>query len=213
MPFVGQCGATIISKRHLLTAAHCIVNVVNVAGSKDIKFIRRGDYFLADLRLINDIDDNNFHSYNVSNRTYIHHNYNFDKFTNDIAVVEYPKGFDFGIQPIRLAADFVENEGEMAFAVGYGKYQPNDSENLTHSYFLREGVFVFRETEYCSQTWTKPDIERKICSGEYGRGTALGDSGGPLMKNGDDGKWYQVGICSYGKRNSHFDRKTHPGWF
>uniref|UniRef100_A0AC35FL61 Peptidase S1 domain-containing protein n=1 Tax=Panagrolaimus sp. PS1159 TaxID=55785 RepID=A0AC35FL61_9BILA len=163
------------------------------------------------MRLINDIHDRNLSSYNVSNRAYVHSSYNFDKFTNDIAIIEYPENFDFGVEPIRLASDFVENEGEMAFAVGYGKYQPNDSASLIHSYHLREGVFVFREPEYCKETWTKPNIKQKICSGEYGRGTSLGDSGGPLMKNGDDGKWYQVGICSYGRKNSMFDRKTYPG--
>uniref|UniRef100_A0A7E4VWA8 Peptidase S1 domain-containing protein n=1 Tax=Panagrellus redivivus TaxID=6233 RepID=A0A7E4VWA8_PANRE len=206
-----QCGATIISKRHLLTAAHCVAFYGKVSGA-DIRMVDYANELWIDMRLINDINDTNRENYNITTRYYFHPSYRFQKFANDIAIVEMPEGFDFGVEPIRLAADFKEDEGEMAFTVGYGKYNPgNVTSEMRESYHLREGIFVFREAAYCSQTWAKPDIRRKLCAGEYGRGTAIGDSGGPLMKNGDDGKWYQVGICSYGRRNHSIDRKTYPG--
>ena len=81
---------------------------------------------------------------------------------------------------------------------------------MEDSYFLRETFFAFHTPEYCLQALKRYNPKHKICAGESGRGTASGDSGGPLLKNGDDGKWYQVGICSYGKRGE-MDKKKHPG--
>lgn len=87
----------------------------------------------------------------------------------------------------------------------------SESDNLTVARELREGVFVLRDSNFCKQTWAKPDTRKKICAGELGRGTARGDSGGPLMKNSDDGKWYQIGITSYGNRQKKFNRRDYPG--
>ncbi|KJH45968.1 hypothetical protein DICVIV_07969 [Dictyocaulus viviparus] len=38
----------------------------------------------------------------------------------------------------------------------------------------------------------------QLCCGSFGQGTAQGDSGGPLMVKSANGRWYQIGITSYG---------------
>lgn len=42
---------------------------------------------------------------------------------SDIAVVEFPEGTNFGVDPITLAKDYVEEDGDDAVIVGYGRYR------------------------------------------------------------------------------------------
>ena len=50
------------------------------------------------------------------------------------------------------------------------------------------------------------DKERNLCAGgsaKGGLGTCKGDSGGPLQCQSSDGKWFQVGITSWGQPCAH----------
>lgn len=42
------------------------------------------------------------------------------------------------------------------------------------------------------------DPNVQVCAGIRGKDTCQGDSGGPLVSKGSDGRWYLVGITSYG---------------
>lgn len=50
----------------------------------------------------------------------------------------------------------------------------------------------------CLNTQYNIDYLTQICAGQIGRDTCQGDSGGPLVSKGSDGRWYLVGITSYG---------------
>ena len=39
---------------------------------------------------------------------------------NDIAIIEFPEGVDFGIDPVRLARDYIEYDNDPGIATGYG---------------------------------------------------------------------------------------------
>ena len=59
---------------------------------------------------------------------------------------------------------------------------------------------VYNITE-CDHKMDHIDEERNICAGgsaKGGLGTCKGDSGGPLQCQNKDGKWYQVGVVSWG---------------
>uniref|UniRef100_A0A914UI94 Peptidase S1 domain-containing protein n=1 Tax=Plectus sambesii TaxID=2011161 RepID=A0A914UI94_9BILA len=53
----------------------------------------------------------------------------------------------------------------------------------------------------------------QVCAGSYLHGTAPGDSGGPLQAVGTDGRWYQIGITSFGANDEKamLDQGTYPG--
>lgn len=72
---------------------------------------------------------------------------------------------------------------------------------------LREVELRVRENSYCERAYSAQygiDIkEYHLCAGPIdesgdGRGTCVGDSGGPLHCNMRDGRWYLVGITSFG---------------
>ena len=39
---------------------------------------------------------------------------------NDIAIIEFPEGADFGIVPVQLASDYIEYENDPGVIAGYG---------------------------------------------------------------------------------------------
>jgi len=54
----------------------------------------------------------------------------------------------------------------------------------------------------CSLKMNHINKDRNICAGgskSGGLGTCNGDSGGPLQCQSSDGKWYQIGITSWGE--------------
>ncbi|GMR48214.1 hypothetical protein PMAYCL1PPCAC_18409, partial [Pristionchus mayeri] len=56
-------------------------------------------------------------------------------------------------------------------------------------------------------------IERQLCAGSYGHGTAPGDSGGPLVMNSKSGRWFQIGLTSFGLNNDKYliEQDISPG--
>ncbi|VDM67406.1 unnamed protein product [Strongylus vulgaris] len=75
--------------------------------------------------------------------------------------------------------------------------------------------------EECSQRWRKLEeygggfdiAPTQLCAGSLGHGTAQGDSGGPLMQRDNDGRWYQIGITSFGINigPGYYDQNMAPG--
>jgi len=58
----------------------------------------------------------------------------------------------------------------------------------------------------CSSKMENINKDRNICAGgssNGGTGTCSGDSGGPLQCQSSDGKWYQIGITSWGDPCAH----------
>ena len=53
----------------------------------------------------------------------------------------------------------------------------------------------------CSRIYPYFDATQNVCAGGRsagGTGSCMGDSGGPLVCKSTDGKFYQVGVVSYG---------------
>uniref|UniRef100_A0A0N4U859 Peptidase S1 domain-containing protein n=1 Tax=Dracunculus medinensis TaxID=318479 RepID=A0A0N4U859_DRAME len=55
--------------------------------------------------------------------------------------------------------------------------------------------------------------QKQICAGSFLHGTAPGDSGGPLQIMGPDGRYYQIGITSFGADllEGVIDQEKYPG--
>ena len=63
---------------------------------------------------------------------------------------------------------------------------PLQTDDWCKSYYDEMGAFFLPATQFCAGN---PGENKDSC---------VGDSGGPLVSRGTDGRWYLIGVTSYG---------------
>ncbi|KAJ9578622.1 hypothetical protein L9F63_005112 [Diploptera punctata] len=191
------CGGTIINKRWVMTAAHCMCSGpvelpvehirVNV-GKHNLN--KRETPIAQEIRV---------------RRLILHPDYQCDRYMHDLALLELDDNVDWSksVWPACLPqAEDPSFVGKEATAAGWGWIQPDVTGKRAD--ILQKVTLLVVDNDTC-RNWYKSEgkktkiADSQICAGyeQGGRDTCWADSGGPLMV-GDENRITVVGVVSTG---------------
>ncbi|XP_056646484.1 protein masquerade [Diorhabda sublineata] len=188
------CGAALIGTQWVLTAAHCVTNIVR---SGDAIYVRVGDHDLT-----KKYGNSEAQTLRVAT-TYIHHNHNSQTLDNDIALLKLHGQAELkaGVCLVCLPARGVSHAaGKRCTVTGYGYMGEagpiplkvreaeipivSDAECIRKINAVTEKIFILPASSFCA-------------GGEEGNDACQGDGGGPLVCQ-DDGFYELAGLVSWG---------------
>lgn len=189
------CGGTLITDRHVLTAAHC----VDGFDQNSIR-IRLGEYSF-------DRKDDSAHiDFNVA-AIRMHTGYDRNTYVNDIAIMalDRPTTFNADIWPVCLPEGDESYERENATVTGWGTiYYGGPVASV-----LQEVTVPIWTNRECDDAYEQNIIDKQLCAGakQGGKDSCQGDSGGPLLLQiGNENRWAVVGVVSWGIRCAEINK-------
>ncbi|XP_064187903.1 suppressor of tumorigenicity 14 protein isoform X1 [Anguilla rostrata] len=196
------CGASLVSSRWLLSAAHCFQD------SDAIKYsdARSWKAYLG-MRVMNTVS--NAVATRLIRRVVLHPQY--DQFTSDydIALLELsaPIFLSDWVQPVCVPApSHTFGSGSNCFVTGWGVLM-EDGELAS---LLQEATVKIIGHSTCNKLYDDAVTPRMLCAGNLQGGVdaCQGDSGGPLVCQEKGRRWFLAGIVSWGEGCA---RQNRPG--
>ncbi|XP_063908413.1 serine protease easter-like [Zophobas morio] len=204
-----NCGGALISKRYVLTAAHCINRILTGVrlGEHDITTER--DCVKTELGedcapppIDIPVEDTVVHEGYVKDDTNQYNDIALLRLAREVSVTDYVRPICLPTKDEEFSKSYV---GEKLHVAGWGM---TDNTKMSTSSVKLKVKLPVRESSYCENTFrrynfklTLKDIQ--LCAGgEKGKDSCKGDSGGPLMTVRLDKlkaiQWYAVGVVSFG---------------
>lgn len=200
-----HCGASVISKHFVLTAAHCcdLPPSMNVTGTS----VLLGQHSTTNV-------SEPFKKRYTITETIIHERYNKPTpINNDICLLYIAEGIDFNdhVQPICLPPNSDELPvGTECWITGWGNTNPNVSQTAVLPAVLKQVDVKVVKKSTCNAAYFGMVTDKMVCVQNPGKGSCNGDSGGPLQcKDKTTGNWHLYGDTSFGSAQGCAG-KRHP---
>jgi len=214
------CGATVVSDRWVVAAAHCYdefeASATNQPRQVKINTIRDNTEYIEIIEI---------------KKVYKHPQYKYPNLYDDVAVLELGRRIEYNYDLYGDTPSCIDqgqdNIGRIATIQGYGLTETGDRGNLLETnvtIITNEKCKEYLNFNATNKIDVKEKIDRALPHGlDYGllcaqgemnekgifKGSCIGDSGGPLTTPNDDGRRTLVGIVSGGIGCG----KGYPGWY